>query len=78
MLVLGRGYLLSAPLSRRHTRGMCYDASLPYFLKTYLLDKVSDRMKSPTGLESANTLIVLALEEQTETRSRLAIPRCRG
>jgi hypothetical protein len=54
------------------------NASLPYFLQSYLLYQMSDRMESSTSLESTDTLIVLAFEEQIETRSRLSVPRCRS
>jgi hypothetical protein len=57
---------------------MCHHASLPYLLQANLLYQMSHRMESSTGLESTDTLIVLAFEEEIETRSRLSVPRCRS
>jgi len=79
MLVLGRDYLLSAPVAcGGHTGRVGDNASLPYFFQSYLFYQMSDRMESTSGLESTDALIVLAFEEEIETRSWLPIPRRRS
>src|ERR1700731_3348478 len=54
----------------RHTIPMGNDASSPDLLYTEFFDQVLDCMERAPGFECSNLLVVLALEEESESRRR--------
>jgi hypothetical protein len=57
---------------------MCNNASSPNFLQAEFFDQMLDRMESAAGLECANLLVILTLEEESEFRSRCTWSRWVG